>query len=984
MIALSDRSGCITPQQPSHQLDQDYDIDGGTSLEEKSQTPTTESDSYHTATCASSSQSHAHPDCDESEATDFEISVGSVEEVVVRKPRDLTPERRPRSSDGLDHDGYNKHQKNGEVLQNVAITRPITATSPQEENIEALVIQLPKATPLGMDIDMVLPIVSYIQPHSPLRQHVAIGDILIHVNGSSVMELTHVELCSILNGGASKKMMNRSTEGGEKQREEWAKLVFFPRRKYRKKLQQRELQQSEQTIIEQSMKRQESHNVQQQKCVDDDVKSCSSVHDEINVEEEESVHDGVDEATMMKEQAGDNTIASSLVDQTHTEDLDSAGKSLPSSSEEVQPQHDQEAEEHGSSDSITPNTPSSKQVIINDDNDLLTPKHHSIYKKSTSNSSPITAATRTTSSQSTNSGESRDNSYIGEILATIVTSTSSKEGDDDVATSSCRGIPFLDYLERKVKETNDKSQTFSENDCNVQVVQISVSESNVNASPPKEKWQDEKYQSIAVVGEVLPHPQAGTHTNEPGVMTKATHIMCHSIIESTAEDQECAKEHAPNHCIEEEQEGNIPEQFKGDEHVTNADEEDNIDIEEEQQQSETNQDEELDDRDRRRRERKNRAQPQIDFLSISNELDSEEDVSTLFGGVWSSQLHYAVHRVEDNVINDMEKGAGHDTVPNGYSQQRLVRGVNSPTSSKEGDDDVATSSCRGIPFLDYLERKVKETNDKSQTFSENDCNVQVVQISVSESNVNASPPKEKWQDEKYQSIAVVGEVLPHPQAGTHTNEPGVMTKATHIMCHSIIESTAEDQECAKEHAPNHCIEEEQEGNIPEQFKGDEHVTNADEEDNIDIEEEQQQSETNQDEELDDRDRRRRERKNRAQPQIDFLSISNELDSEEDVSTLFGGVWSSQLHYAVHRVEDNVINDMEKGAGHDTVPNGYSQQRLVRGVNSPAYHAAKKMKDKNSSSFIKAQRQQLMIERALIALCILAIVGLIVFLVKVLR
>jgi hypothetical protein len=99
-------------------------------------------------------------------------------EKVVRKPirPDIAAASKQPASDVLEH------QKDGEV-----VTTPIntTAATIKEENIQAL----------GIDIDMVLPIVSYIQPHSPLRKHVAVGGILINVNGRNVMEL-----CSMLNG----------------------------------------------------------------------------------------------------------------------------------------------------------------------------------------------------------------------------------------------------------------------------------------------------------------------------------------------------------------------------------------------------------------------------------------------------------------------------------------------------------------------------------------------------------------------------------------------------------------------------------------------------------------------------------------------------------------------------------------------------------------------------------------------------------------
>ena len=82
----------------------------------------------------------------------------------------------------------------------------------------------------------------------------------------------------------------------------------------------------------------------------------------------------------------------------------------------------------------------------------------------------------------------------------------------------------------------------------------------------------------------------------------------------------------------------------------------------------------------------------------------------------------------------------------------------------------------------------------------------------------------------------------------------------------------------------------------------------------------------------------------------------------------------------------MLHHMEGGgAGHNTVLNGCSHQRLARGVNTHRYHAEKKMKDEDDPSwFNNKRRQQVMTERALIALCILSVVGLVTFLVVVLR
>jgi len=557
MISLSDHTrtigGCInTPHASQHKLAQNHDGDDDTSPKDSSTTPSTQS---------------------------------------------YAPPKRP-ASDALEH------QKDGEV-----VTTPINTTTAtiKEENIQALVIYLSMATPLGIDIDMVLPTVSYIQPHSPLRQHVAVGDILINVDGRNVLHLTHIELCSMLSGAPKTK--NRTCNEVERQRE-WTKLVFLPG-KYRTKL-------VKTTTIEQPVKEQQSHHGQQDKIVDD-VKNCS-LHDEGNVEDRV---DRVDGSSMMKEQADkningtdENISATSLVEPTQKEDLDSVGKSPSSSLDEVQRQQPQEAEEFGSSDSTTPLTsctPSSKQVITNDDNNMLTHKPLSVFKHSISDSSPITAATRTS-----------------------------------LSIQSITIVPV-----------------------------------------------DEEYQPMVTLDEghhqqQQQQQQAGILTNESCVMTKATPI-------TSANEEHAKYEHTPNDRNEEEQEGgNVPEakECKGkDDYV--------------EEQSKSDQVDELDDRDRRRLERMNRAQPHVEFLSISNDPDSEEDVSTLFGGVWNEQLHYAAQRVEDNMLHRMERGAGwHNVVQIGCSQQRLVRGFNSPTyhAAKETKDETSSSFTNSLRQQLVIER----------------------------------------------------------------------------------------------------------------------------------------------------------------------------------------------------------------------------------------------------------------------------------------
>ena len=140
---------------------------------------------------------------------------------------------------------------------------------------------------------------------------------------------------------------------------------------------------------------------------------------------------------------------------------------------------------------------------------------------------------------------------------------------------------------------------------------------------------------------------------------------------------------------------------------------------------------------------------------------------------------------------------------------------------------------------------------------------------------------------------------------------------------------------------------------------------------------------------DERDLRRLERKNRAQPQIEFVSISNNFDTEDDVSTLFGGVWSKQLHFAGRRVEDNMLQKIEEGMAmpnNKTMdPTSFSQHQIRRCVNSRSYHAKSDSNFKNSSSrSSKEHKQQILIERILLVASVLGVLGLVVFLAVVYR
>ena len=69
-------------------------------------------------------------------------------------------------------------------------------TSP---TIQPIILETPANLPLLIDIKMEMPVVSYIQPASPLAGHVGKGDIIVFVDGKSTAEMSHMLLTRLLN-----------------------------------------------------------------------------------------------------------------------------------------------------------------------------------------------------------------------------------------------------------------------------------------------------------------------------------------------------------------------------------------------------------------------------------------------------------------------------------------------------------------------------------------------------------------------------------------------------------------------------------------------------------------------------------------------------------------------------------------------------------------------------------------------------------------
>ncbi|EJK47579.1 hypothetical protein THAOC_33692 [Thalassiosira oceanica] len=69
-------------------------------------------------------------------------------------------------------------------------------TSP---TIQPIILETPANLPLLIDINMEMPVVSYIQPASPLSGHVGKGDIIVFLDRKSTADMSHMTLTRLLN-----------------------------------------------------------------------------------------------------------------------------------------------------------------------------------------------------------------------------------------------------------------------------------------------------------------------------------------------------------------------------------------------------------------------------------------------------------------------------------------------------------------------------------------------------------------------------------------------------------------------------------------------------------------------------------------------------------------------------------------------------------------------------------------------------------------
>ena len=349
-----------------------------------SSSSTHSSSSYHTPASSSvSSETGAlvvSGCCSESVETSSEFEVSVKEEITSTK---------------VTSDACNKEP----VCQTDNTANTPHAGATERKVIQPLLIQLPNTTPVGIDIDMVLPIVSYIQPYSPLRHHIEVGDIIIYINGKSVMDLTHMELCQQLNG--RKKTKTSSIDDVNKR--ELTKLVFLPAR-------YRQLKKETQQRIEQG-----SDEHQHSQCYPHDkmdvavnkgldVEKVNNDTDERKASEElvEETNDNISATCSTEEQQVQPSISSSSSSSRDEEDSKSVTRTEIASLENQSKwqQSIQDDEENRSVNNpkplSRPCTPPSPSRVLTKDDETNVYYPASTFKHSTCDFSPFTNATKTT------------------------------------------------------------------------------------------------------------------------------------------------------------------------------------------------------------------------------------------------------------------------------------------------------------------------------------------------------------------------------------------------------------------------------------------------------------------------------------------------------------------------------------------------------------------------------------------------------------
>ena len=90
----------------------------------------------------------------------------------------------------------------------ISVVREEKVDSPEAGNktsptIQPVILETPANLPLLIDINMEMPVVSYIQPASPLAGHVGKGDIIVFLDGKSTAEMSHITLTRLLNKAQS-------------------------------------------------------------------------------------------------------------------------------------------------------------------------------------------------------------------------------------------------------------------------------------------------------------------------------------------------------------------------------------------------------------------------------------------------------------------------------------------------------------------------------------------------------------------------------------------------------------------------------------------------------------------------------------------------------------------------------------------------------------------------------------------------------------
>mmetsp|Transcript_6160 Transcript_6160/g.12940 ORF Transcript_6160/g.12940 Transcript_6160/m.12940 type:complete len:377 (+) Transcript_6160:3-1133(+) len=77
-----------------------------------------------------------------------------------------------------------------------------TPPSSHTHRLRPLLLQVPPHTPLLLDVATTFPVIAHIHPSSPLKDHVSLGDVLVHIDGKNSVQWSFEALTRRLNSDA--------------------------------------------------------------------------------------------------------------------------------------------------------------------------------------------------------------------------------------------------------------------------------------------------------------------------------------------------------------------------------------------------------------------------------------------------------------------------------------------------------------------------------------------------------------------------------------------------------------------------------------------------------------------------------------------------------------------------------------------------------------------------------------------------------------